>query len=675
MSLALTPCILSLSPDEIQLFSALSRYFSLLPTSHPSIMNPRLLLFGSESKRSRLLLFELQRFQSNSIPLRSLRLKIPLLELCFVDGTQFEPMIRLRIEEVGSEPNSGILEIRSIRLTAGEKEILSLPRFSAVFQRHSPVSPSVSTFSTFLGSKHKSKEAVFVDVPSNSSSFEKFFQHSKSNSNCSICVSISLPAVTIDLDQQSVLPFLQFLQLVEKNASNSTTLPPFPQFPFFIPAVYETPFLGVSLACPGVSLHVASDLFQWKERSRFLSLSLSSLRVDCFLGSQNFDCSLAFDSLRAALRFIHLASPLTLETLTGYPPLHPPNGETGETGETVETESWEAAKKRFASLSSREIEVLTVDSSRFHVSTSLHVLPSLHTWLLAAGEQSHSRVQLCEVGLGSRIRSDCELGMIELAWDDVGIADLVWAILTFCDVLAFLLPPRFEEEGEKRAGAELGGSDCLFHFTTPLLTLTLLYNQKPFQEIRIPAVLFEFGFSQHVGKNEVFPAQFVCGLQTRGAYWTDLTNDLPTSQVFLSIARFSIDSSLAKQRSRVFLGPLPTHMARGSRLLALQCFFPPFFSHTAPFVEVEIANGELLILVRQLMEIAKSSPSFSLSLPAGSSPPSTPPSCGSPTTISPIDAPAVSKFLRSPRISNSIPTRLSTSTNPPAPLPPNSKPT
>lgn len=480
-------------------------------------------------------------------------------------------MIRLRIEEVGSEPNSGILEIRSIRLTAGEKEIVSLPRFCAVFQRHAPVSPSVSTFSTFLGSKHKSKEAVFVDVPSNSSSFAQFFQHSKSNSNsnCSICVSISLPAVLISLDQQSVLPFLQFLQSVEKNASASPVSPVSP-FPHFIPAVYETPFLGVSLTCPGVSLHVASDLFQWKERSRFLALSLASLRADCFLGTQNFDCTLAVGSVRAALRFMHLASPLTLETLTGYPPPPSPIGETVETVETVETESWEAAKLRFASLPAREIEVLAVDASRFHVSTSLHVLPSLHTWLLTAGEQSHSSVQVCEVGWGTRIRADCELGMIELVWDDVGIADLVWAVLTVCDVLACLLPPRFEEE--KRAGEALNhGSDCLFQFTSPLLTLTLLYNQKPFQELSVPAVFFEFGFAQHVATDEVFPAQFVCGLQTRGAYWTDLTNDLPTNQVpFFSTVRFPLDFPLAKQRSRRVLGPLPAHLARRRRLFALQ---------------------------------------------------------------------------------------------------------
>ena len=574
MSLVLSPLVVSLAPAEILLLSELSTFLSLLPSAHQCITNPRLLLFGSESKRSQLLRFELQRFQAFSIPLRSLRLTLPLFELCCVDpGTQSQPMIRLRIEEAGSDPNSGILEIQSIRLTAGEKDILALPHCRAVFQRNSPVSPSVSTFSEFLESKHRSKEAVFIDVPSKPSSFAQFFQTSLAFPRCSLAISVTIPAVTISLEQQSVLPVLQFLQFLQSGVDewNSVSLP---SLPFFIPAVYETPLLGVSLRCPSVSLHVSADLFQWKERSRFVSLSLSDLTFSGFFGAQNCDLSLQFASLQILLRFIHLALPLTQETLTGYDETPLPHDGNGEIGETVETESWEAAKLRYVSLPSREIELLSVDSSRFHVSTSLHVLPSSHTWLLAAGEQSHSRVQLCEIGLGSRIRADCDLGMIELVWDDVGLADLVWAILTFCDLLALLLPsaspvspvspdsldspdsPDISEKSEKSekseeptdstelgklekpVGAELFCSDCLFQFTSPLLALRCVYNQKPFQEILVPAVFFEFGFSEIVETGEVFPAQFVCGVQTRGAYWTDLTNDLSTSEVFVASRAF-----------------------------------------------------------------------------------------------------------------------------------------
>ena len=514
MSITSTPLVLSIVLEEIRQIGELMQFLSLLPASHASIANPRLLLFGPESKRTRLLLFELQRFQKATSALRSLRILLPLVEVSLLDA-QNDPLLQLRIEEARSDPENGTFEVQSIQLSAGDKPIVSVPSCKATIRRNAAFMPTVSEFSEFLRAKQGHREAVFVDVPSNSPSFALFFQQNLHRPLFS--VSLSLPSIALSFEQQSFLPFLQCLQQLPSASFSLPTLP------FYIPAIYEVPFMEFACSCPSLSLQIQSDLFKWKERSRFLSLSLSELSFQCFFGSQNMDLTLHFEALRAFARFIHLASPLTQETLTGY-------------DDSVELESWEAAKLRFVSLPSREIELLSIDSSQIHFATALHVLPSLHNWLLNEGEQSHSSLQLCEIGLGTRIRADCQLGMIQLDWDDVIVADLVWAILSICDLFAVLLPTT--PPSETPAGEELFCSDCLFQFSTPLLSLTCIYNQKTFQELLAPAVFFEFGFSQQIEDDRVFPSQFVCGVQTRGVYWNDLTNELPTNQVFLSSHRF-----------------------------------------------------------------------------------------------------------------------------------------
>ena len=497
--------VFTVTPDVISSLLEVLQFFSLLPTHHLPITQPRLLFFGPTSKRDSLLSFEMRSYRQASFSIRSLHLLIPLCDIHIVDQNS-SSLVELQIDKIEASPENG-LSVESIQFLAGCSKILSIPKWKVQVHRQTPFEPSISDFSKIFEETVVHREALFINAPTTTTCFASFFQ--KNLHRALFTLTTSLPEISVVLDQKSVVALLRVVQLLP----TASTLP---SLHFYQPAFYETPLLEIQMSCDSLSLQLQSDIFKQEDTSRFLSISLTGLSFCGYFGGQNTDMTVDFDALLVLVRFIHLAMPMTLETLTGY------DGD-------VEMDSWEAAKYRYMSLPSSEVELLSVESSHLHMSTAMHLLPSLHCWLLSQGEQCRGSTSLCEIGLGTRLRCDCVLGRIDLFWDDVAVADLLWGVLSIFDLVMSVLPQGNESYDSN--GMETSPSDMVFQISCPLLSLTCVYNQKPFQELSAPGVFFEFGMLQYVNEREVSPSKFVCGLSTHGIYWTDLTNEFVTNQV------------------------------------------------------------------------------------------------------------------------------------------------
>ena len=274
----------------------------------------------------------------------------------------------------------------------------------------------------------------------------------------------------------------------------------------------------------------------------FCSLEIDDIITTVRGGSQHLDIKASFNTLSLTSRFQHIARPLTLETLTGYP------------DQTTETESWERDIAKHRALSNRFTELISIQTSTVHIRRHPRVMPTGDECLFYAAIANKGIIPvgmalspLRSLACGCTTTVMASLGDTFIDFDDVCVNELSHFILTLCDIGSVLNDPLVNTSSSSSPSSSPSSrssdpptkktpsttpvehDDLLFEgilliqVTSPHLSLQLDYNQKPFELLSAPDFFFECGFPRHADGNEVRPGSFECGLQSRGIIWTDLT--------------------------------------------------------------------------------------------------------------------------------------------------------
>lgn len=324
-------------------------------------------------------------------------------------------------------------------------------------------------------------------------------------------VECKLPSVFVTVDRVAMISILKLLPSFL--FSHGMT--------FHYPSVvsYSPPGWEFHLSCPFLSLSILNDVVSDQDMSEtFCCVDLDAIDLNMKLGSQQFDLMTSFHSLSLVSRFQHLASPLMLETLTGY-------------DDSMSSAAWENCCHRYQQLKPGMTELVTISSSSLHLIQRPHVIPTGNSRIITDYLNSRESVDtlslMFPLSFGNSYSVIADLGVIQVHFDDVCVSDLVHAVLTITDLI---LLNQNETQLEMCDECEFQ-HPFLVSVTTPLLSLDLSYNQKLFQNLTLPSVYFEFGFPRHYLNDDLVVGSFECGATCEGIYWTDYTTESMTHTV------------------------------------------------------------------------------------------------------------------------------------------------
>ena len=463
-----------------------------------------------------------------------------------------EPLISASLHQLRCYPQSGdhVAEIESISVVTPNTKCLELQNLRFQLLLHSSEVPEIDAFSSILHACSYAPNPHYLPLFSHQNPYSSY-HHVKSPL---ITLTSSLPSISLTVSKELLSSCVLFYRSLTPFAPTSS-------YSFFSPMKYDYPLFGATLRCASLCVQISTDSFITTDTpSVFTELRITEPSVSCTMGSQHFDLTSSVSSLHLSSLFCHLSSPLLLECLTGF-------------HDGTDTDAWLQAQERYRQLPSRMTEILSISTpSSLALHSSPHMLPSLHHYHLLQGESDRGLVCIEDCFIESEIELDCRLGEVDLQLDDVCVSDLVWGALVvieaFCggseestrSELIGEQNTRSELGGEESTGSELGGEEstgsesgeqnthsdsqeadawndpaitgqCRIQLTSPLFTLTCIYNQQPFQAFQLPGVFFELGFVRAFHQSTLAPSLCYCGGDCKGIYWSDLTQHGDTSDV------------------------------------------------------------------------------------------------------------------------------------------------
>ena len=591
LSFTLSPVCLHMTPSSLNLLLHFFSFIQLLPSSPPPLLLPKIILFSKQHKSDVLLHEEMKRLVLPSrfvlrlfscvVPFSSLSLDVEDLSLHVVTEEK-EPLISVNLHHIHCIPEKSIhqVEIGSISIKSATRSCLSLDRIRAEMTLSSLETPTVASFSSLHETAYV--HSTYLPLLSHHNAYSSFFRNSIKTPL--ISVTSKMPPISVVLSKE----LFSSLSSLLHHLTPFTSIPAFPSF--FQPITYHPPFLSLIISLPSLSVELLRDSFTTSEPERpFARLQIISPSLSCSVGSQHFDMTASFTSLHLESTFCHLSPPLLLETLTGYK-------------EEIETDSWQQAQERYHALPERMTELVTISTpSSIHFQSCPHIVPSLHHYSLLNGQSDRGLLCTEDCFVENEMVLSCSLGEVDILFDDVCVSDFVWGVLIVIESVCGEVNEGLSEVneglcgemseglcgeknegfcGEKNEGLEEETTDSSYlssdttawedpaitgqfriELSSPLLTLTCVYNQVPCQEFLLPGVFFELGFFRTLEQDFLTPSLCYCGGDCKGIYWTDLTTSHETNQACSCVYPLCVDPSRREERRTLFR-PFPTFLAQ-----------------------------------------------------------------------------------------------------------------
>ena len=560
---------ITISPTTLSLLSRFLFLFSLLPSS-PHYFHSR----PQRSSFSQLKKIEIASISNSSsvLPL-SVTVEMPSITL------NYGSLLSLSLKDVRLKNQT--LQIPQLTITADSSSILQCSPI-VLSLIHTP-SHSFSSWDIIEHAWTELprfwEEAKYIELPDEwlSKPYSNYFySHPAAN-----CVECDLPSLQLKVDRVAMVSVLKIVSSFLCSDGISSL-----QFPSVVS--YSPPDWEFQISCPFLSLSIQNDVVCDEDTDgEFCSIDLDTIDLNMKWGSQQLDLLTSFKSLSFVSRFQHIARPLMLETLTGY-------------DNSVETTSWENACQRYNELKNGMTELLAISSSSIHFIQRPHVVPTgnarILTDYLHSCKTASSLSSMQTLSFGNSYTVQATLGVIQIDLDDVCVSDLVHGVLTIAD---FILIDREEKNLWKCDEYEFQNS-FLCCVTSPFLSLDLSYNQKSFQNLTAPSISFEFGFPRHFQEGQLMTRNFECGANCAGIFWTDYTTDYITH----SVGFWNHNHSQILQ-SRHLPG-IQNDSDNGMFSVEMCVSWRQQEGVDFPVIEVVVENAAFSLLVRQMLEIAKS---------------------------------------------------------------------
>ncbi|KAK8832985.1 hypothetical protein WA577_003963, partial [Blastocystis sp. JDR] len=252
LSLSVSPVCLHVPPATLNLLLHFYSFAQLLPSSHPSLLLPKVIFFSKGNKSNALLHEELKRVCIPSLPFASLSIDIEEISLHLL-GEAKEPLISASVQHIHCIPKDSVhqIEIGPLSVKSATITSLSVDRIRAEMTLSSLEPPTIASFSILRESAY-CVQSSYLPLLSHHNTYSDFFRHSLNTPLVS--VKSKLPPISVTLSKE----------LLSSLSSLLHPLTPFvsvPSFSFFTPMHYHPPFLSLQLSLPSLSLQLLRDSF------------------------------------------------------------------------------------------------------------------------------------------------------------------------------------------------------------------------------------------------------------------------------------------------------------------------------------------------------------------------------------------------------------------------------